>query len=64
MKSDTRAIVVLGAVHRGDEGVKERFELEKVARAWKRGGRGFSQPVWFVWLEGDKWASWLKQAYG
>lgn len=64
MKSEKKAIVVLGALHRGDEGDKERKELEGIARAWKRGGRRFSQPVWFVWVEGEKWASWLKQAYG
>lgn len=64
MKSENKAIVVLGAVHRGDEGDKERRELESIARAWKRGGRRFSQPVWFVWVEGERWASWLKQAYG
>jgi hypothetical protein len=64
MKSESRAIVVLGALHRGEDGEKERKEFERIARAWKRGGRGFTQPVWFVWVEGEKWASWLKQAYG
>lgn len=64
MRSDAKAIVVLGAVHHGDEGAKERERLAEVARAWKRGGRGFSQPVWFVWVDGEKWAGWLRQSYG
>jgi hypothetical protein len=64
MKGDSRAIVVLGALHKGDEGAKEREKLEAVARAWKRGGRSFEQPVWFVWVEGDRWSGWLRQSYG
>ncbi|OCF32348.1 protein disulfide-isomerase domain [Kwoniella heveanensis BCC8398] len=64
MKSPTRAVVVLGAIHKGDEGEKEKERLAEVARAWKRGGRPFSQPVWFVWVDGEKWAKWLKQQYG
>jgi hypothetical protein len=64
MKSDMRAIVVLAALHKGDEGEKEKEKLTSVARAWKRGGRGFQQPVWFVWVEGEKWGGWLKQSYG
>jgi hypothetical protein len=64
MKSTARAIVVLGAVHAGVEGESEIRELEDVARAWRRGGRGFQQPVWFAWVEGDKWSGWLRQAYG
>ncbi|WVO14772.1 protein disulfide-isomerase domain [Cryptococcus depauperatus] len=64
MRSDDRAVIVLGAVHEGEEGKKEVSYFEKVARAWKRGGRKFQQPVWFVWVEGDEWAKWLKQFYG
>ncbi|WWC87598.1 protein disulfide-isomerase domain [Kwoniella dendrophila CBS 6074] len=64
MTSDTRAVVVLGALHKGDEGKKEKDKLAEVAKAWKRGGRSFSQPVWFVWVDGEKWSGWLKQQYG
>lgn len=64
MKSDSRAVVVLAALHKGDEGEREKEKLMSVARAWKRGGRGFQQPVWFVWVEGEKWGGWLKQSYG
>ncbi|WVR04133.1 protein disulfide-isomerase domain [Kwoniella sp. DSM 27419] len=64
MQSDTRAIVVLGALHKGDAGNKEKDTLAQVARAWKRGGREFQQPVWFAYVDGDKWAKWLKQQYG
>lgn len=66
MRSDTRAIVVLAGVHKGEEGKKERDKFADVARAWKRGGRRFEQPVWFVWVEGEtsRWANWLKRFYG
>lgn len=66
MRSDTRAIVVLAGVHKGEEGKKERDAFADIARAWKRGGRRFEQPVWFVWVEGEtsRWANWLKMFYG
>ena len=64
MKGDTPAIVVLGAVHKGEEGIKEREMLETVARAWKRGARPITRPVRFAWVEGERWSAWLKQAYG
>ncbi|WVW79859.1 protein disulfide-isomerase domain [Kwoniella bestiolae CBS 10118] len=63
MNSDTRSMVVLGALHKGDEGQKEKEKLREVAKAWKRGGRPFAQPVWFVWVDGEKWSGWLKQQY-
>ncbi|ODO04871.1 protein disulfide-isomerase domain [Cryptococcus amylolentus CBS 6273] len=63
MRSDSRAVVVLGAVHKGEAGKKELDEFAEVARAWKRGGRKFQQPVWFVWVDADKWSRWLKQFY-
>lgn len=66
MRSDTRAIVVLAGVHKGEEGKKERDTFADIARAWKRGGRRFEQPVWFVWVEGEtsRLANWLKRFYG
>jgi hypothetical protein len=64
MKSDTHALVVLAAFNKGGDGQKENREFEKVAKAWRRGGRDFAQPVWFAYVEGEKWAGWLKQAYG
>lgn len=64
MKADSRAIVVLAALHKGDEGEKERQKLMSVAKAWKRGGRGFNQPVFFAWIEAERWSSWLRQSYG
>ena len=64
MKSDTHALVVLAAFNKGGDGQKENREFEKVAKAWRRGGRDFTQPVWFAYVEGEKWAGWLKQAYG
>ena len=64
MKADSRAIVVLAALHKGDEGKKEKEKLLSMARAWKRGGRPFSQPVRFCYVEGETWAGWLRQSYG
>jgi len=64
MKSDERALVVLAAFNKGGDGKKEHESFNKFAKAWRRGGRDFSQPVWFVYVEGEKWAGWLKQAYG
>ncbi|WVQ77445.1 protein disulfide-isomerase domain [Cryptococcus sp. DSM 104548] len=63
MRSDSRAVVVLGAVHKGEAGKKELDQFAEIARAWKRGGRKFQQPVWFVWVEANKWSRWLKQFY-
>lgn len=64
MKSDTRAVIVLAALNKGSQFQAEYTKFENVAKAWKRGGRDFSQPVWFAYVEADKWAGWLKQAYG
>jgi hypothetical protein len=64
MKSDTRAIIVLAALNKGSQFQVEYTKFENVAKAWKRGGRDFAQPVWFAYVEADKWAGWLKQAYG
>lgn len=64
MKNDAHAIVVLGVVHGDERGVEERKKLEEVAKAWKRGGRPFTQPVWFAAVDGDKWASWVLRTYG
>jgi hypothetical protein len=64
MKSEEKALVVLAALNKGGDGKKELESFQKVAKAWRRGGRDFSRPVWFVHVEGDKWAGWLKQAYG
>jgi hypothetical protein len=55
-------IIVLGALH--TTGKEQRAKLEKVARAWKRGGRDMERPVWFVWVDGQKWGGWMKRAYG
>ena len=63
LKSPTKAVVVLGALHSTVEGEKEKAKLYNIARAWKRGGRTFSQPVRFAWVDSDKWAGWLKQSF-
>lgn len=64
MKSDTRATIVLAALNKGQQGKTEFTQFENVAKAWKRGGRDFSQPIWFAYVEAEKWAGWLKQSYG
>lgn len=64
MKGPLKAVVVLCAIHRGDEGEREKKKFGEIARAWKKGGRDFERPVWFAWVEGEKWSGWLKQSYG
>ncbi len=68
MKSPTRALIVLAALKRTGKGTseleKDIEKLETVARAWRKGGRGFVQPVWFVWVDGIKWRKWLRQSLG
>ncbi|KAL1410129.1 hypothetical protein Q8F55_004132 [Vanrija albida] len=64
MKNDAHALVVLGVVHGDERGVEERKKLEEASKAWKRGGRPFTQPVWFAAVDGDKWASWVLRTYG
>ena len=64
MESDLRSIVVLGALRRGEEGESDRKRFLEVAKAWRKGGRPFQQPVWFAWVEAEKWRAWLKQSYG
>lgn len=61
-KSPLDPIIVLGALHTTAK--DQRARLEKVARAWKRGGRDMGRPVWFVWVDGQKWGGWMKRAYG
>lgn len=61
-KSPLDPIVVLGALHTTAK--DQRVRLEKAARAWQRGGRDLERAVWFVWVDGQKWGSWMKRAYG
>lgn len=67
MKSPTRALIVLAALKKtgrsSSELEKDIQTLEVVARAWRKGGRNFSQPVWFVWVDGVKWRKWLRQSF-
>jgi hypothetical protein len=68
MKSPTRALIVLAAFKKTGRSTadldKDIQRLEVVARAWRKGGRNFHQPVWFVWVDGIKWRKWLKQSFG
>ena len=64
LESRERAVIVLAALHGGEEGEKEKKEFAKVSRAWKRGGRTFIQPVWFVTVKGEEWSRWLRQRFG
>ncbi|KAJ9102535.1 hypothetical protein QFC21_002936 [Naganishia friedmannii] len=68
MQSATRALVVLVALKKNGRSTgeldKEVEELRKIAKAWYRGGRKFEQPVWFAWIDGERYKKWLKQNYG
>jgi hypothetical protein len=68
MQSPTRALVVLVALKKNGRSTgeleKEVEELHKIAKAWYRGGRKFEQPVWFAWIDGERYKKWLKQNYG
>lgn len=62
MQGDQHALVVLAATH--PDNAEENAEFVKIARAWKRGGRPFTQPVWFANMDGEKWQKWLYNSYG
>ncbi|KAJ9096608.1 hypothetical protein QFC19_007141 [Naganishia cerealis] len=68
MQSPTRPLVVLVALKKSGRAQgdleKETGELHKIAKAWYRGGRTFEQPVWFAWIDGERYKKWLKQNYG
>lgn len=68
MHSPMRPLVVLVALKKSgrpsQELEKEVEELRKIAKAWYKGGRHFQQPVWFVWIDGDRYKKFLKQNYG
>lgn len=68
MHSPMRPLVVLVALKKNGrpslELEKEVEELRKIAKAWYKGGRHFQQPVWFVWIDGDRYKKFLKQNYG
>ena len=64
----TRALIVLAALNPASKNRKE-FDSDlayftKVARAWQKGGRPFSQPVHFVWTDASRQSKWLKHTYG
>lgn len=64
MQSPEHALVVLGAIHTDGRELQERDTLLKIARAWKKGGRPFTQPVWFAAVDGEKWRGWMKRTLG
>ncbi len=65
MRSPTRALIVLAALDKGSKSVAQELgEFATVARAWQKGGRSFQQPVWFVWVDSNKWKKWLRRSFG
>lgn len=68
MHSPMRSLIVLVALKKNgrpaDELEKEVEEFRKIAKAWYKGGRHFQQPVWFVWIDGERYKKFLKQNYG
>lgn len=63
-QAEDHPLVVLGAVHDGDEGVNEREEMIKMSKAWKKGGRHFEERVLFVAAGADSWEKWLRKMVG
>ncbi|GMK54554.1 hypothetical protein CspeluHIS016_0111400 [Cutaneotrichosporon spelunceum] len=63
-QSEDPPLVVLGAVRDGAEGDKERAEMNKMARAWKKGGRHSDQRVLFVAAAASNWETWLRKMVG
>ncbi|BEJ11262.1 hypothetical protein CspHIS471_0106840 [Cutaneotrichosporon sp. HIS471] len=63
-QSGNHPLVVLGAVRDGAEGEKDRVEMVKMARAWKKGGRYSEQRIIFVAATASSWQKWLRKMVG
>jgi len=54
-----------GVAGEGISGQKEK--LLKIAQEWRKEAAHFTEgkrPTVFVWMDGEKWGSWLKSMYG
>ena len=56
-------LVVLGAIHSGDEGKAEIAKMETIARSFRRGGRKQYRPVKFVTAD-ETWQVALERMFG
>jgi len=67
MKNPTRPFVVLAALSTDDSTLEGHIALLKnAAKKWeeKEGSDEWDRGVVFVWMDADKWGSWLKSQYG
>jgi thioredoxin domain-containing protein 5 len=67
MKNPTQPLVVLAALRAEDDALEANIALLKqAAKKWEaREGSGeWVRGTVFVWMDADKWASWLKSQYG
>ncbi|KAF8334999.1 thioredoxin-like protein [Cantharellus anzutake] len=61
MRADTVQHVLLVAVHRSQGPATEQLLLE-LSNTWKT--QSHSHPTFFVWMDVDRWDSWLRRMYG
>jgi len=67
MKNPTQPFVVLAALHTEENALQGNITLLKtVAKKWeeKEGSGEWVRGAVFVWMDADKWESWLKSQYG
>jgi thioredoxin domain-containing protein 5 len=67
MKNPTRPFVVLAALSAEDNSLEGGLaSLKEAAKKWeqKEGSDKWPRGVVFVWMDADKWGSWLKSQYG
>jgi len=61
MRSNAADLVVLTAVGRSD-GASAEMILAEASKAWNQ--RGHGPTVLFVWMDFERWESWLRDMYG
>jgi len=67
MKNPTQPFIVLAALSSEDNTLQENIALLKsAAKNWeqKEGSDKWVRGAVFVWMDADKWGSWLKSQYG
>lgn len=67
MKNPTQPFVVLAALSGEDDALQGNIaSLKGAAKKWeqKEGSDKWARGAVFVWMDGDKWESWLKSQYG
>jgi thioredoxin domain-containing protein 5 len=67
MKNPTQPLVLLAALSSEDGTLQGNIvSLKSAAKNWeqKEGSDKWARGAVFVWMDGDKWGSWLKSQYG